>query len=82
MALQPMNLFGTGLHADSSVLASENRINCFYDIRQSDTGNTITVRSTPGSTSIPIDPTIQVNGVYVVNKMLDQPLVLGFWTDQ
>lgn len=70
MALTPVNLFGMGLHADSSVLASENRLNCFYDIRQSDAGTTITVRGTPGSYTIPLDPAYQVNGIYVVNNVL------------
>ena len=80
MALQPINLFGMGLHADSSVLASENRVNCFYDIRQSDTGSTITVRGTPGSYPIPVPPDYSPNGIHVVNNTLYFTAVGGLYS--
>jgi hypothetical protein len=70
MALQPINLFGMGLKADSAVLASESRLNCYYDSRQTDAGNTIAVRGTPGSYNIPISPDYIPNGIHVVNGVL------------
>lgn len=70
MAMQPINLFGTGLHADSSVIASENRLNCFYEIRQSDSGSTIMVRGTPGSYVVPLTQGMLIAGMHVVNGVL------------
>lgn len=70
MALQPVNLFGMGLKADSSVIASESRLNCYYEIRQSDTGSTIVARDTPGYSRIYIPAELTPTGARVVNGVL------------
>ena len=78
--MQPVNLFGLGLHADSSVLASENRLNCFYDLRTTETGKTITVRGTPGSYPLVADPNMQPSGLHVVNNILYFVTPLGLFS--
>ena len=79
--MQPINLFGTGLNADSSVLASETRLNCYYEMRQSDTGTTIAVRGSPGSWQIQTGVIGgSINGLWAVNDVLYITAVGGFYS--
>jgi hypothetical protein len=66
--MKPVNLFGSGLKANSLIVASENRLNCFYDVRK-DTGE-VTVRGTPGSILKLQLPTFPVRGMRTVGNVL------------
>lgn len=66
--MKSINLFGTGIKANSIIVASENRVNCFYDVRK-DTGE-ITVRGTPGSVLKFTLPASPIRGIRTVGSIL------------
>ena len=68
--MKQVNLFGTGLKANSLAVAAENRLNCIYEVRQEPGGSKIIVRGTPGSYKVYTVPVVGIRGLYVVGNIL------------
>ena len=68
--LKEMTIWGTGLRTKSAAVASEDRINCYYDVRKSPDGAKIVVRGTPGSYTWVSLPQSPLRGLHTVNSIL------------
>ena len=67
--MKPVNLFGLGLKANSLTIASENRVNCIYEIRKDDRSS-IAMRGTPGSFVTFTIPSSPIRGKWVVGNTM------------
>ena len=63
-------LFGTGLHGISEAMSSEDRLNCFYEVKQNDERTTVIVRGMPGNYRWLTLPTTPVQALRTVGNVL------------
>jgi hypothetical protein len=68
--MKQIQLFGTGLFANSAVISRQRRLNCFFEIRKDGDKEKIVVRGTPGVTTLLTLPTAPIRGWRVVNNVL------------
>lgn len=68
--MKPIALFGTGIKSYSSVITSQRRLNCFYDIRQDGDKAQLVIRGTPGAILTLTMPTSPIRGWRVVKGVL------------
>ena len=68
--MRAISLFGTGLHGISETMSSEDRLNCFYEVKQNDDRTTIIVRGMPGNYRWITLPTTPVQALRTVGDTL------------
>lgn len=68
--MRPLDLFGVGVKSYSSVVTSQRRLNCFYDLRQDGDKSTVAIIGTPGKDLAFTLNTSPVRGWWVVGSVL------------
>ena len=68
--MKPIPLFGTGMHGISEGMSSEDRLNCFYEVKKNDDRTQIIVRGTPGCRVWAALPSSSVLAVRAVGALL------------
>jgi hypothetical protein len=75
--MKDITIFGTGLNSTSFAISPEDRLNCYYEVRQGPEGTRYIVQGTPGSQILWTLPTGPVRGWRVVGTVL-YVVVTGF----